>query len=144
MNLREATRDDISAMHAVRLSVKENVLSDPSIVKESDYLDYIDVYGKAWVCESGGELIGFAIVDIRRHEVWALFISPAFEGKGAGKQLHDMMLQWYFDRTEHPLILSTEPGSRASLFYRMKGWKQVGIKTNGEIVFQMQKELYLK
>jgi hypothetical protein len=46
MNFREATRDDIPAMHAVRLSVKENILSDPSIVKESDYFDYIGVYGK--------------------------------------------------------------------------------------------------
>jgi hypothetical protein len=52
------------------------------------------------------------------------------------------MLQWYFDRTEDPLILSTGPGTRAELFYRMKGWKQVGRKANGEIIFEMQKEIW--
>jgi GNAT superfamily N-acetyltransferase len=144
MNFREASSGDIPAMHAVRLSVRENILSHPSVVQESDYLKYIELYGKGWVCTCEGKLIGFAIADLRSKEVWALFVHPDFERKGVGKQLHHLMLGWYFGHTDQPLRLSTEARSRAEIFYRMKGWKQVGVKANGEIIFEMVRQTFMK
>lgn len=138
---RQAVIADIPAMHLVRMSVKENVLSDPSVVKESDYAEYIASRGKGWVCESGGNLIGFCIVDLKEKNVWALFILPEFEGRGAGKLLHDHMLQWYFLHSDKPLHLSTAAGTRAEAFYRINGWQEAGKKDNGEIIFQMQPRL---
>jgi GNAT superfamily N-acetyltransferase len=134
---REAVLSDIPEMHRVRMSVKENVLSHPSVVKESDYFDYISVKGKAWVCQTGGKLVGFSIVDLEDTNVWALFVHPDFEGRGIGKQLHDRLLDWYFLQTDKPLQLSTGQGTRAEQFYRLKGWKEIGKKQNGEVVFQM-------
>ena len=78
-------------------------------------------------------------VDVTENNVWALFVQPEFEGRGAGKQLHEVMLQWYFQRTDEPLKLTTAPGTRAELFYRLNGWQDQGKNKNGEIVFQMQK-----
>jgi GNAT superfamily N-acetyltransferase len=138
---REAVVADIPAMHEVRMSVKENVLSDPSIVKERDYVDYISIRGKGWVCESGRNLVGFCIVDLQEKNVWALFVRPDYEGRGAGKQLHDRLLEWYFLNSYEPLQLSTAAGTRAERFYRMNGWQEIGTKENGEIIFEMQPKI---
>jgi|SRR5687768_3763546 len=141
--IREAVISDIPAMHFVRTSVKENVLSDPSVVRESDYVEYISSRGKGWVSESGGNIVGFCIVDLREKNVWALFVQPEFEGRGAGKQLHDQMLHWVFLHSNEALQLSTTAETRAELFYRLNGWQEIGRKENGEIIFQMQRRLYV-
>jgi len=136
---REAGVSDIAAMHIVRMSVHENVLSHPSVVTERDYVDYITERGKGWVCESGGSIIGFCIVDVTENNVWALFVKPEFEGRGVGRHLHALMLKWYFQHASEPLKLTTAPETRAELFYRLNGWKDQGKNKNGEIVFQMRK-----
>jgi GNAT superfamily N-acetyltransferase len=138
---REAVVSDIPAMHRVRMSVKENVLSDPSLVKESDYAQYLSLRGKGWVCESGGNVVGFCIVDLKEKNVWALFVQPEYEGRGAGKQLHDRLLHWYFLNCYEPLQLSTSADTRAEVFYRMNGWQEIGRKENGEIIFQMEAKI---
>ena len=40
-------------------------------------------------------------------------------------------------RFEHLKRLSTAPFSRASLFYKMQGWKEVGLYGKNEIKFEM-------
>jgi GNAT superfamily N-acetyltransferase len=99
--------------------------------------EYMNNRGKGWVCEQDGKIIGFAIVDLVANNVWALFILPAFEGMGIGKKLHGMLLDWYFIHTREKIWLGTESKSRAETFYRMQGWKEVGIHGNGEIKFEM-------
>lgn len=137
MNYREATVLDIPQIHEVRHSVKENVLSDPSLVTDEDCIDYITRRGKGWVCEIDGNIIGFAIADLQDHNIWALFLRPEFEGKGIGKRLHHQMLDWYFAQTKETAWLSTEPHSRAAGFYRKMGWNETGPYGKGEIKFEM-------
>jgi len=48
--------------------------------------------GKGWVCKVDGEVVGFAIVDLKEHNIWALFLRPEFEGMGIGKELHRLMI----------------------------------------------------
>lgn len=43
---REANKADIPAMHRVRLAVRENALSDPTRITESDYLAALDTLGE--------------------------------------------------------------------------------------------------
>ena len=57
--------------------------------------------------------------------------------KGIGKKLHDMMLEWYFSKTKEKVWLGTAPNTRAEMFYRMCGWKEVGKHGKGEIKFEM-------
>jgi GNAT superfamily N-acetyltransferase len=80
----------------VRNAVKENVLSNPSLVSDTDVENYITQRGRGWVCEIDNFITGFAIADLQDNNIWALFIHPDFEGRGIGKRLHDEMMNWYF------------------------------------------------
>ena len=125
-------------MQFVRNAVKENTLSNPALVPDEDVKEYITNRGKGWVCIVRNEVAGFAIVDVIDNNVWALFVHPDFEGMGIGKKLHHTMLHWYFAQTKQPLWLGTSPDTRAEKFYRMQGWKEVGVHGKGEIKFEME------
>jgi GNAT superfamily N-acetyltransferase len=141
---REAQVADIAQMSEVRLSVKENVLPDPTLIPASEYEDYITSRGKGWVCEAANRIVGFAVADLQQHNIWALFVQPEWEGRGIGKTLHHLMLQWYFLQTQQTVWLGTAPRSRAESFYRKSGWNQTGVRPNGEIRFEMTYHNYLQ
>jgi GNAT superfamily N-acetyltransferase len=137
MIIREAQVADIKQIQVVRNSVKENTLSDPALVPDKDVEEYMINRGKGWVCEIEGTIVGFAIADLIENNIWALFIHPDFEAKGIGKKLHQMMMDWYFVQTREKVWLGTAPNSRAEKFYRMQGWKEIGMHGKGEIKFEM-------
>lgn len=139
MVIREATAADIKGMQVVRNLVIENPLPDPGLVTDADCEDYILHRGKGWVCEIDKTIVGFSIVSVRDNNVWALFVQPGYDKKGIGQKLHDIMLDWYFSQTPVTLWLGTAPDTRAEKFYRKAGWKQAGIRHNGEIRFEMGK-----
>ena len=97
MIFREAVLEDIPQIQIVRNSVKENMLSNPALVTDKDCEEYLMRRGRGWVCEIEDSIAGFSIVDLKDKNIWALFVHPAFEGKGIGKKLHDIMLNWYFN-----------------------------------------------
>lgn len=138
MIFREALCDDIKQMQIVRNAVKENVLSNPDLIKDADYIPFITTNGKGWVCEANQVIVGFAIVDVKEKNIWALFVHPEFEEKGIGKQLHKIMMDWYFTQTKETVWLSTAPNSRAEKFYIMNKWTDAGIYGKGEVKFEMK------
>lgn len=141
---REASVEDIPQLTEVRFSVKENQLSDPNIVTKEDYIEYLEKRGKGWVCEIDSRIVGFSIVDLIDHNIWALFVHPDFDKQGIGKYLHDIMLNWYFKEKSEKVWLGTSPGTRAEKFYRKAGWKEAGIHDGREIKFEMTKESWGK
>ncbi|MDB5198236.1 MAG: family N-acetyltransferase [Chitinophagaceae bacterium] len=140
MIFREAQISDILQIQIVRHSVKENVLSDPALVTDKDCEEFLTVRGKGWVCEVDGRVVGFSIADMKEKNIWALFVHPDHEAKGIGKRLHKEMLDWYFIQTKENVWLGTAPNTKAVKFYRMEGWKEVGIHGKGEIKFEMSFE----
>lgn len=136
MIIREALPADIPQIQVVRNSVRENTLSNPELVSDADCLDYIDRRGKGWVCELDEKIIGFSIVDLQDNNVWALIIHPDFEKRGIGKQLHDIMIAWYFSQTDKTIWLGTSPGTRAEQFYQKAGWRKNGLHGE-EVRFEM-------
>jgi GNAT superfamily N-acetyltransferase len=140
MKIRVAEVKDISQIQVVRNLVKENRLSDPALVPDSDVEEYINHRGRGWVCEIDGQVVGFAIADLIDNNIWALFIHPDFERMGIGKKLHNEMMNWYFTKTDKTVWLGTSPKTRAESFYRKAGWKEVGIHGKGEIKFEMTKD----
>lgn len=136
MPIREATSEDIPQIQIVRNSVKENRLSNPALVSDEDCEEFINKRGKGWVCDIGGKIVGFSIIDLKDHNVWALFLHPDFEKQGIGRKLHDVMIDWYFTQTRNAIWLGTAPGTRAEAFYRKAGWRQNGMHGN-EIKFEM-------
>ena len=139
MIFREATTRDVAQIQHVRNAVKENVLSHPSLVPDADVIEYITNRGKGWVAEDGEGLVGFAIADVVGANIWALFLLPEYEGKGIGRQLHKLMLDWYFSQSDKTVWLGTAPRSRAEGFYRKAGWTETGTHGKGEIKFEMTK-----
>ena len=140
MNFREAAVADIPAIQRVRNSVKENMLSDPGLVTDADCEDFISRRGKGWVCEMNDKIVGFAIADLREKNIWALFVEPGHEKLGIGRELHRLMLDWYFSKTAEPVWLGTAPNTRAERFYRAAGWVESGMHGKGEIKFTMNRE----
>lgn len=143
MHIRKALSSDIPRIQVVRNLVKENQLSDPSLVTNEDCEDFINRRGKGWVAEIENEVVGFAIVDLQENNVWALFIEPSYEKGGIGKALQKEMLDWYFNQTDETLWLGTAPGTRAETFYRRTGWTECGVHGKGEIKFEMKKDSWL-
>ena len=137
MEIRVAELKDIPQIQVVRNLVKENRLSDPNLVPDSDVEDYLFRRGKGWVCEIGNQVVGFAIADLVDNNIWALFVHPGFEKMGIGKKLHNEMMNWYFTKTSKTVWLGTAPNTRAEKFYREAGWKEVGVHGKGEIKFEM-------
>ncbi len=137
MRIREAKIEDIKQIQIVRNTVTENTLSDPNLVTNEDCEVYLTVRGKGWVCEIDAQIVGFAIVDLQENNIWALFLDPKFERQGIGRQLHDIMLDWYFTQTQATVWLGTAFNTRAEKFYRKAGWKEVGTHGSKEIKFEM-------
>lgn len=144
MILREATVDDIKQIQIVRNSVKENILSDPGLVTDRNCEEFLTTRGKGWVCEIDDQIVGFAIVDLKENNIWALFLRPEFEKQGFGRQLHSKMLDWYFEQTKEKVWLGTEPDTRAWNFYRKCGWTEAGMHGKGEIKFEMTYNDWMK
>lgn len=144
MPLREATIHDIKEIQIVRNSVRENELSDPSLVTDADCEEYILNRGKGWVYEVDNRVVGFAIADLVDHNIWALFLHPDYERQGIGKVLHDTMLDWYFSQTQSNVWLSTDPQTRAYKFYLKAGWTEVGEYGKGEVKFEMTHAYWLE
>lgn len=135
--LRKAHREDIPAMHRIRLSVRENQLRS-SVITEADYAPFIEDHGRGWVVEENGEIVGFAIGDARNGSIWALFVDPGNEGKGHGKQLHQAMVSWLWSQGLERLWLTTEPATKAQRFYAAAGWQLMGTTASGELRFELR------
>ncbi len=144
MLFREAKLNDIEQIQKVRNAVKENVLSDTNLVTDEDCGVFLTERGKGWVCEADNRIVGFSVADLQDHNIWALFVHPAYDKQGIGQGLHQLMLNWYFSQTKETVWLGTAPHTRAEAFYRKAGWKEVGTHGKGEIKFEMSFEDWAK
>src|SRR5262245_5530023 len=92
MSIRIATRADIPELRIIRSSVTENILT--SIITEEMIIEVMEVYGRIWIYEYEGRALGFSAADKRTSNIWALFLLPAWENRGIGKQLLDEAVEW--------------------------------------------------
>ena len=125
------------------MSVRENRIPDLEVLEPGGTERMLDGDGRGWVCEVDGRIVGFAIADLSAANVYALFVEPAFEGRGIGRHLHDTMMAWFLAAGPSRVWLSTDPDTRAESFYRRAGWVEVGKERNGEIRFEMSRERWL-
>ena len=97
---------------------------------------------KGMVSEMDNRIVGFSIVDLIEKKYLGFICPPEFEKRGIGKQLHDIMLDWYFNQTEENVWLGTAPNTRAESFYRKAGWRDIGFHGKGEIKFEMSYQIW--
>ncbi len=136
--LRRAGSANIPAMSAIRLSVTENVLSDPARVTLQMYEDYLEKDGRGWVAEVAGAIAGFSYADRANASIWALFLSPCYEGLGLGKALLDLATSWLFELGHPRVTLGTTPDTRADRFYSARGWTRLA-EDGAEVRFALDK-----
>lgn len=135
--IRLAQPSDITAMHEIRISVRENRLTRPGIISGSSYLPYVE-QKSCWVAIYENEVRGFAALDLKDRTVWALFVAPDMEGHGLGRLLHEQLVVGAQRHGLKRIRLVTETGSRAARFYEAAGWKCVGDASNsGEDSYEL-------
>lgn len=135
--LRQATSADIPEMSRIRLSVTENVLSDPGRITAAMYEDFLEKSGRGWVAESGGEIVAFCYADKVNASIWALFVSPGHEGRGLGKSLLEQAVNWLFELGHDRVHLSTGANTRADRFYAAQGWQRKPVSSS-EIAYSLR------
>ncbi|WP_308700833.1 GNAT family N-acetyltransferase [Pseudoduganella guangdongensis] len=144
LNFRRATASDIPAMSAIRLSVRENALSDPGRITRQMYEDHLEQLGRGWVCERDGAVIGFSFAAREDHSIWALFVAPGHEGLGAGKQLLLLAADWLFACGAQAVKLATAADTRADRFYQAQGWQRGAMKNDTEVAYLLAPHLRIR
>ncbi len=118
--------------------------SYPAWIQPADYVAMLTERGRGWVAEAESRIMGFAVADRRRMNVWALFVDPSAEGRGVGRRLHDAMMEWLFTAAGAERVwLSTDPGTRAERFYQAAGWCYAGPEPNGEARYELAREQWM-
>jgi GNAT superfamily N-acetyltransferase len=95
-------------MHRVRLAVRENVLSNPNPISESDYLAALEVRVRTWVVEVAGDITAFA-TGYKNGSIWALFVHPDHEGRGYENTVHSAVATWLWSLGHKRIRLTTGP-----------------------------------
>jgi GNAT superfamily N-acetyltransferase len=139
LSFRRAVSADIPAMQVIRLAVKENVLNNPARVPAQMYEDYLAQLGRGWVCEEHGKIIGFSYAASADASIWALFVSPDAEGKGAGAPLLKLASDWLFSQGHQKVTLGTEANTRADRFYAKQGWTRGEMKDAVEVLYTLER-----
>jgi len=119
---RRALHGDIPAMSRIRLAVTENALSDPARITPQMYEDFLEQSGRGWVAEQDGDIVAFCYADKVDASIWALFVQPGHEGRGLGKALLGLAVDWLFGLGHARIRLTTGAGTRADRFYAAQGW----------------------
>ena len=132
--IRNATEADIARLVEIRGAVRENQLRDPSRVTIEDYRWFIANPG-IFVWEEEGRIVGFSAADPRDGSIWALFMDPAFEGRGFARLLLERACQVLQAAGCDRMWLTTSPGTRAEKFYRKAGWRVAGL-AGDQLVFK--------
>ncbi len=134
-HIRKSVAADIPRLMEIRASVRENILSDPTKVTESDYRWFIE-NGPLWLWDDEDTIKGFAAGDPRDGTIWALFIDPPYERQGIGKALFARVCESMREAGHNTLTLYTGAGTRAARFYRAAGWEETGTSADGEVTFR--------
>jgi GNAT superfamily N-acetyltransferase len=123
-------------MAKIRLSVTENVLTDPTKVTLQMYQDYLHLVGRGWVCCSGRKVVGFAYASREDASIWALFVKPGYEGLGIGQRLMSLAVNWLFALGNPSIALYTGCGTRADHFYTKSGWIRESVDDKNNVTFR--------
>ena len=140
---REAIGADVPGITRVRTSVVENLLTvqqlDERGITEAGIAASFLADSKGWVALQGEEVVAFSIADRATQSIFALFVLPAYEGRGIGSVLLDSALRWLWDNGAERVWLTTGPGTKAVRFYEKRGWKCTGKGPRGDLRYECER-----
>ena len=141
--VREATGADVPGIAHVRSAVVENLLTPAQLqqrgITNATVAASFLADCKGWVAEHEGEIVAFSIADRESGSIFALFVLPAFEGRGLGSRLLDLALQWLWDNGADVVWLTTGPETRAAGFYARRGWAPVVREARGDVRLELRR-----
>lgn len=135
MNLsyRPMTAEDLPAVFELRVSTRENAVTLEEL--EQDYgitprslAEAMKTAVQGWLCETGGQVVGFSMGDCSNGEVQVVAVRPGYEDLGIGKNLLAQVGDWLFSEGHDEIWLGAnpDPGVRSHGFYRRLGWRTTG------------------
>ncbi len=128
VQIREASVDDIPAIFEIRTATTENAMTEAELAASGmtpeRAANLLQTDGKCWVAEASDLIVGFCIANVESQSIWALFILPAYEGRGIGRRLMDVAVDWLWQSGAEEIWLTTETNTRAEGFYERLGWKR--------------------
>ncbi|MGE5655439.1 MAG: N-acetyltransferase family protein [Actinomycetota bacterium] len=144
MNIRMARLDDIEPLFDIRTSVTENYLSREEIaqfgINPESVAKMLESDCRAWVAEIGNRAIGFSMANATEKTVFALFVLPAFEGRGVGRALIQVAENWLRSQgiEEIWLVTGNDSKLRAYGFYLHLNWMPAGVVSEGDFTGYMK------
>lgn len=125
ITIRSAIVSDVESIFGIRTSVIENHLSREEMwqmgITESLVADMIQNSSCAWVAVENEKIIGFSMILPHEGCLFAAFVHPKYEGRGAGRKLIMAAEQELF-RLHDIAWLETDKNSRAAKVYIHLGW----------------------
>lgn len=132
-NLRPATPQDITACIEIRGLTRENAVTAPrlaefGITAASWSADVRQGLLMGFVAEDAAELVGYCFGNVPSGEIVVLALLPAYEGRGVGRQLLTLAVDYLKMHRHSRLFLgcSSDPSHRSYGFYRRLGWLPTG------------------
>lgn len=133
LTYRRAVPSDIAACIELRGKTRENAVS-------VERLKHLGVTQASWsagvanddlpgyVCLEHVQIVGYVFADKRTGEIVVLALLPAWENRGIGKHLLEMIVTDLAKLGFRRLFLgcSSDPKVRSHGFYRHLGWKSTG------------------
>lgn len=142
--VRKARAEDVEPIFDIRTSVVQNhlsreQLSDMGITPET-LIEMLAADAGIWIAEVDGVPAAFSSIDDEDGSVFALFVSPDFEGLGLGRLLLQEAETALF-RTHETIWLETDghDGIRANGFYQKHGWIHVDTMANGDVRYEKRR-----
>jgi GNAT superfamily N-acetyltransferase len=133
LEYRPATPGDIAECVVLRGRTRENAVSaerlaSVGITVESWAADVRSGVLPGYVCTHAGVIAGYCFGDTASGEIVVLALLPAYENRGIGRQLLDLMVGHLGALGHKRLHLgcSADPATRSHGFYRHLGWTSTG------------------
>ena len=143
MIFREMEQRDVCSCIDVRTSVRENHYSLEELrqagITEASVTRMLTTTHKGWVCEMDGHVIGFSMGNRSNGEFWVVAVLPEYEGRGIGRKLIELAVQWLRANGCAEIWLWTSPdvSTRAYALYRKSGWEDCGVQ-NGQRIMKLR------
>jgi GNAT superfamily N-acetyltransferase len=140
-HIRVATETDVKILFDIRTSVLENHQSREELaragVTPESVAQMLKSSSRAWIASQAGQNVAFSMANASEATVFAMFVLPAFEGRGLGRLLMKKAEEWLFAQGCAEIWLLTDANRkvRANGFYRHLGWKDTGIQDDGQVKF---------
>ncbi len=120
--------DDMGAIFEVRVATWHNDNGAEELkqfgITPASVRAMLKTTHRGWLCEVDGRVVGFAMGDQSKGEMWVIAVLAEHEGRGIGRALLTRVEDWLFDQGHHEIWLTTDPDEsyRAVGFYRHCSW----------------------